>query len=223
MGLGKPAEEFIACYIKEGSVVAVGTSALGEKFVKRLALVIEEKGTKVQIVPSSNRLAAISASFGLPLASINDTEIDVAIEFVSQADPDFNFIKSNSHSLVRDKMIAQSSSLLFTVLDEANFVKKMNCEMQCEIAAFGWKRTINQLDQLGKAWLEKNGKEPMRSETGNFFAKIKIDSIYDMQDLDHQLKEIPGVIETGIFLGYADKLVLMGEKEIKIKSRPGLK
>ena len=40
-----------------------------------------------------------------------------------------------------------------------------------------------------------------------------------LDDLEYQTKEIPGVLETGLFIGYADRIVLMDGKKITVKSR----
>ncbi|MBN2127643.1 MAG: ribose-5-phosphate isomerase A [Candidatus Diapherotrites archaeon] len=218
--MGKTTEEFVETYLKNEMILAIGTSYLGEKFLKKLAMALEESNKKILIMPTSTNSAIIAKSLGFEIASINKNEVDVAIEFASQCDKDFNFIKNDSTSLVRDKMIAQSAELMFAVCEEKNYVKQLNGVIAFEIAAFGWERTVNQLDQLGKAEIRKFGKEFIKSETGNYLVDVKIDSIHDLNEIDAEAKNIPGVLETGIFIGFADKLVLIeGEKVIKIKSR----
>ncbi|MBI5553709.1 MAG: ribose-5-phosphate isomerase A [Candidatus Diapherotrites archaeon] len=211
-------ENWLSKYIKDQDTVAVGTSRLGEKFVKQLALLSEQKNIRISFIPTSTRLAALASFFKLPIASLNEREVDVAVEFAAQADPGFNFTKSDTLSLVRDKMIAQSAASLFVVVDEKNLVTRLHGRIPCEIVPFGWQRTLNQLDQFGKAEIRKNGNEFLRTETGNYLADVEADPAFEPSDLDFQMKEIAGVIESGIFLGYADQLVIMGEKEVRIKS-----
>jgi len=44
--------------------------------------------------------------------------------------------------------------------------------------------------------------------------------LISMEDLNFQAKEIPGVIETGLFIGYADRVLLYDEHGgIEAKSR----
>jgi ribose 5-phosphate isomerase A len=218
--MGKTTEQFVENYLKDGMIFAVGTGFHAEKFLKKIAMALEESNKKILIMPSSTNTAIIAKSLGFELASINKNEVDVAVEFASQCDKEFNFIKKNSTSLVRDKMIAQSAEMLFIVCEEKNYVKQLSDSVAVEIAAFGWERTVNQLDQLGKAEIKKIGKEFIKSETGNYLVEVKIDSMHDLNDIEIEAKQIPGVLETGIFLGYADKLVLLNEgKVVQIKSR----
>src|SRR3989344_1221251 len=122
-------EQLVAKYIKSGDTVSIGTSGLGEAFLKKLAVAISAKHVdleNVEFVPTSHRLAVIASQLHLPLVSINDSEIDVAIEFADSVDFDFNFIKRDSFSFVRDKMIAQSAGLLVVVADPKNYSKKLS-------------------------------------------------------------------------------------------------
>lgn len=219
--MGKTTEQFVEGYLKNEMILAVGTGFLGEKFLKKIAMALEESNKKIFVMPSSTSSIITAKALGFDLASINKNEVDVAVEFVSQCDKEFNFIKNDSTSLVRDKMIAQSAETLFIVCDEKNYVNQLNDSVVFEIAVFGWERTVNQLDQLGEAKIRRIGKEFIKSETGNYLVDVKIDSMHDLNDIEIEAKQIPGVLETGIFLGYADKLVLLNEhkKPIKLKSR----
>jgi len=211
--------QFIAKYIKDGDVVSIGTSDLGEKFVKKLALALEEKGEKVKIVPTSAKVAGLAAAMGIETTTLNKEEIDIAIEFVDMVDDDFNFIKRDSHSLVRDKMIGQSAEVMVAVAEEENFVKKLGGSIPFEIAPFGHMRTVMQLGKLGKAMLRMDGKKEAMTESGNYLADVDVDSVYSLEDLEYQAKEIPGVLETGLFIGYADRVILHGGDKIRVKSR----
>ncbi len=214
-------EQLIARYVKDGDVVSIGSSPLGEKFLKKLAIALEDYNVpidSIEFVPTSMRNATVASSLGIPIADINDREIDVAIEFVDQVDEDYNYIKYSSLSFVRDKMIAQSAGILIVVADEHAMVKKLRGKIPFEIATFGWKRTMNQLDALGEAKRRMNGDLPFKTETGNYVIDTKIDNIFSYEDLEFETKNIPGVLETGLFIGYADKIILHG-KSIQLMSR----
>ncbi|MEK6957617.1 MAG: ribose 5-phosphate isomerase A [archaeon] len=221
----KHIEGIIARYVKDGDVVSIGTGDLGEKFTKKLALALEQEHVPINsigFVPTSMRSAMVASSLGLPIADINDKEIDVAIEFVDQIDNNYNFIKRSSHSFVRDKMIAQSAGTLIVVADESALVEKLRGTIPFEIATFGWKRTLNQLDVWGKARRREMNGIPFKTETGNYVIDVDVDGIFSYDDLEFETKNIPGVLETGLFLGYADKVVLRGA-QLRLLSRTEFK
>lgn len=209
----------ISKYIKDGSTVAIGTSMLGEKFLKTLALEMEIKKMEIRIVPTSFRIAAVATSLGLKLASLNSEEVDVAIEFVDQVDEGFNYIKRHSHSLVRDKMIAQSAENLIVIGEKKGFVKILHGNIPFEICTFGNERTLGQLEKLGRARLRTKHSKPYKTETNHYFVDVDVDEVYSLEDLEYQAKEIPGVLETGLFVGYADTVVLYDDKTVKVRSR----
>ncbi len=212
-------EALIDKYLRDDITVALGTSKHSETFLKKIALKATENELKIKIVPTSLELATLCTSLKLPIASINDKEIDVAFEFASMVDNQFNFIKRDSKSLIRDKMIAQSATDLIVVAEKKNYVKRLHGKIPFEIDSFGAERTLLQLDEFGEASfrLKKNG-ERYTTESGNYMVDVKFDQIYSLEDLEYDTKKIPGVIETGLFLGYADRILLHNDR-IEVKNR----
>ena len=69
-----------------------------------------------------------------------------------------------------------------------------------------------QLEKLGMAKArERNGKM-FKTETGHYIIDVNVDEIYSLEDLEFQAKDIPGVLETGLFIGYADRVLLHNGK-----------
>lgn len=213
------AEELVKKYVKEGQVIAFGSSEHGEKLAKKLALEIEEKGMKVQVVPTSLRIAEICHDMNVPTTTIDEHEIDIAVEFVDLVNGDFDFIKQESHSLVRDKMVAQSAAELIVVVGKEGFVKKLKGRIPFEVSVFGWKHTLVELEKFGKASARKENGQPVKTETNHYLIDVEVDEVFDLNDLEYEAKKIPGVLETGLFEGYADRVLLHSGKKIEMKSR----
>jgi ribose 5-phosphate isomerase A len=211
-------EALVAKYIKDNTVLAFGTSAASKHFIKKLAFKIEAEGLHVKVVATSRDIAAQLASLGIPLASINEDEIDLAVEFVDQVDKAFNYIKRESSSFVRDKMVAQSADDLIVITEEKNYVNRLHGFIPFEICIFGWKRTMLQLQKLGEAKLRMVAGKPFRTETNHFVIDVNVDEIYSLEELEFQAKDVPGVLETGLFIGYADRILLHNGK-LTMKSR----
>jgi ribose 5-phosphate isomerase A len=212
-------DAFVTRYVKDGHVVAVGTNQLGELFLKKLGLVCEQNHWDIQVIPTSTSQIATAKMFHLPLTTLNEREVDVAFEFADQADNDYNFIKRFSTSLIRDKMIAQSAGELITILPQKGYVERIHGTIPMEISSFGWKRTLLLLERVGRIDYQKYGSEPEKTESGHYLVELDMDTSLSLEDIDTQARLIPGVLETGLFLGSADRLVLVGEKEINVKSR----
>ncbi len=212
-------DAFVSRYVKDGHVVAVGTNQLGELFLKKLGLLCETNRWNIQVIPTSASQIATAKTFHLPLTTLNEREVDVAFEFVDQADGDYNFLKRYSTSLIRDKMIAQSAAELVAILPAKENVDRLHGSIPIEISSFGWKRTLLLLERVGRVDYQKYTLEPMKTESGHYLVEVEMDASLSLEDIDTQARIIPGVLETGLFLGSADRLVLVGETDIKVKSR----
>lgn len=211
-------EEFIAKFVNDNDSVAIGTSKIGEDFLIKLALRAEKENLNLKVVPTSSHMATIISHLRMPTASINDLKIDVAFEFADLIDHEFNFIKNKTLSLVRDKIIAQTADKLIVIADRNDYVKKLKGSIAFELVKFGYKHSLAELEKLGKARMRETKNGLFTTETGNYLADVLVDEIFDLDNLDYATKKIPGVIETGLFVGYADKIVLHDDK-IHVKSR----
>jgi ribose 5-phosphate isomerase A len=211
-------EALLERYLKQNQVVSFGTGPTNESFLKKLAIYAEQSGIKIKVIPTSHSMALLCNQLKLQTVSLDETEPDLAFDFVDQIDEDFNYISNETTSLIRDKMIAQDAAELIIIAKEKDFVKKLTGTMSVEISTFASKRTIAHLMNLGVPILRKKGDKTILSETGHYFVDINFDEIYDLNDLDYQLKEIPGVLETSLFIGCADRVILYGNNLI-VKSR----
>lgn len=212
---------FIAKYVKPNQVVSIGTNALGETFLKKLGLLNERNRMQLQIIPTSSSQIPLCQQFHLPIANLNEQEVDIAIEFVDEGDEDFNFLKRTTTSLVRDKMIAQSAGEVIAILPEQGWKTQLSGKCVFEISSFGWKRTLLQLERVGKVdySLYPNENALKKTESGHYLVELELDDGLMLEELDTLARSIPGVLETGIFLGMADRLFIVGEEKIQVKSR----
>ncbi len=205
-------------YVKNNTILAFGTGPLNQPFLKKLALYIQENTLNIRVVPTSHALSTLCKELQIKTVSLDEEEVDLAFDFVDQVDEDFNYISNETTSLVRDKMIAQEASELVVICEEKDFVKKLNYDICLEVCPFAVNKTLLQVMNFGEAERKMVNGEPVLSETGNQFINVKVDEIYDVDDIEYQMKRIPGVLETSLFVGYADRVLLHGST-ITMKSR----
>jgi ribose 5-phosphate isomerase A len=213
-------ESLVEKYIKHGQTIGIGSSALGLKFLKKMALRKEIEGMELKVIPTSAEMTLILKQLNLDVTSLDEKEVDVAIEFADLIDYNYNFIKKDSKSFVRDKMIAQSAETLIIVSEKKNFVSKLFGVVPFEVSPFWWKRTKLQLENFGAA-KERKQASLTKTESGNYIIDVLTDSIPSPEEFEFQAKEIPGVLETGLFVGYADRIILYEKNKIEVKSRIG--
>jgi len=190
------------------NVISIGSGPLSLQFVKKIAFRIVEEDLDVKVIPTSLKMAEILSSFKVPITSLNEREIDLAIEFVDRIDAKKNFVKLNSTSLIRDKMIGESASKLICICHKNDKVRRLNGKIDFEVSEFCLKRTQASLEKLGDSEIKKNGNRYFKTETGNPVIQVDVHSIYSLKDIEFQAKKFAGVIETGLFLDCCDKAIL---------------
>src|SRR5574343_354306 len=220
MNIPKIAEAFEK-FVKNEAIVAVGTSEYDSVFLDELIKLILISKKKIYFVPTTSKQATQLHSLGQSVISLSDKEIDVAIEFCSQADNFNNFIKNDTKSFIRDKMIAQSALNLIVVVNDYNFIEKIDKDVYVEISSFAWERTILNLQSYGLARVVKDTDDNfVKTETGHYLARIAIDKNISLDDFEYSVRNIPGVLETGAFLGLTETFFVINNKdEITIKMR----
>lgn len=212
-------QELLEKHVKDNYTISFGTGPLNKVFLKKLAIYVEENNLNIKVVPTSHDLAQLCASLKMKTISLDDAEVDLAFDFVDQVNRDFDYISNETTSLIRDKIIAIEASELMVVCNEENFVQKLSGTFALEASPFAIKKTLIHAMNLGEAKLRESNGQIVKSETGHYFIDVKFDEIYSVNDLEYQAKNIPGVLETSLFIGYADRVLLHSNEKVIMKSR----
>jgi len=80
-----------------------------------------------------------------------------------------------------------------------------------EIVPFAWRATCSHLQKIGlKGNLRKNKEDSVYlTDNGNFIYDIVFENLLsNPEEIDCQLKNIPGVVETGLFFDLAKKVLI---------------
>jgi ribose 5-phosphate isomerase A len=201
--------------IKENDVIAVGSFNKDKLFIEELIKLLSLDKKKVYFVPTTNKQAIYIDQLDQETISLSDKEIDLAIEFVEQLDQYNNFIKKDTKSFIRDKMISQSAYKLVVVVEDNNLVELLNKDVYVEISSFAWKRTLFNLQSYGVSRIvSRMDGSFVKTEMRHYLARVTIDSKISLEDFEYSVRNIPGVLETGLFLGLAD-IIFVYNKDAK--------
>jgi ribose 5-phosphate isomerase A len=99
------------------------------------------------------------------------------------------------------------------VVDSGKRVERLGQQfaLPVEVVPFAWKVVKADLAELGgQPRLRMRGDEPYRTDNGNHILDTKFSSIDDPAGLDRLIRDIPGVVENGLFVGMVDLLVVGG-------------
>src|SRR5919112_4123158 len=129
-------------------------------------------------------------------------QLDLVIDGADQINKDFFMIKGGGGALLREKIIYYASKKTIIIGDHSKFVNSFTRSLPIEVLPFARTAVISYLKNLGGnpilRILEKG--YPYLTENGNIILDTVFDSYEKITDLDNKMKEIPGILETGLFL-----------------------
>ena len=199
-------------FVRSGMVVGLGTGSTAKHLLVALGEQVKA-GMKLRGVPTSQETAVLAKQAGIPLIDAeNRWEIDVAIDGADQVDPHFNLIKGGGGALLKEKIVAASAKQFIVMVDHTKQVPVLggSFPLPIEVIPFGWGSTAREIEALTKSRVvlrDRNG-APFRTEAGNLIVDVHIDRISQPGDLETALNLIPGVVETGLFVGRTNVLIV---------------
>ena len=188
-----------------GSTVAIFASKLGER--------IESGEVDISVVPSSYQAYQLAVEFNIPLTNLDiNPELLLTIDGADEVDKELNLTKGGGGALFQEKVVASASKKLVIIVDESKLVDKLASRflIPVEILPFSLgvvQRTIKKMgiEPIVRQAEKKMG--PVVTDNGNFIIDLKFPKPIDNpEQIAIDLKMIPGVVETGLFIGMTDEV-----------------
>jgi len=207
--------------VKDGFIIGLGSGSTVTYAIAEIGRKIREEEIKVLGIPTSSQAFFLAVKYGIPITTLDEHPvIDLTIDGADQVDKKLNLIKGMGGALTREKIIACCSKQVIIVIDETKLVEKLGGKQPApiEVIPFALKFVTSKIKKLGgKPKLrEGTGKVgPVITDNGNYIIDAEFGIIERPDELDEKLKLIPGVIETGLFIGIAH-FVYVGKKNGKI-------
>lgn len=215
-----------ADYVRDGMVVGLGTGSTAKHVIVALGGRVKD-GLRIKGVPTSKETADLARKSGITLIETEDQwSIDVAIDGADQVDPRLNLIKGGGGALLKEKVVAAAARQLVIVVDHTKCVPVLGgaFPLPVEVVPFGWGSTARQIEALGyKATLRKRDGHIFKTEAGHYILDVQIDRIDKPTELELQLNALPGVVETGLFVGRTSLLVVGAPAGVEIRQAEPLR
>lgn len=223
----RQAAEHALGYVKEGMHLGLGTGSTAARFVDLLGLRVKQ-GLNVVCVPTSETTRVQAAALNIPLATLEQfPSLDLTIDGADEIDDELRLIKGGGGALLREKIVAVASERVVIIADASKRVEILGrYPLPLEVERFGLASTRSLVIDLagdcgcdGEVTLRTgpDGK-PFLTDNGNYILDCAFGAIDDPEALEDALKLVPGVLESGLFLGIADVGIVAGPQGIEILS-----
>lgn len=211
--------------VSDGALLGLGTGSTAGYVLERLAERVRG-GLRVQGVATSVATETLAKRLGVPLTTLEaHPQLLLTIDGADEFDPQLHLIKGAGGALYREKIVAAASERLWVVVDAT---KQVNCLgkvfLPVEINPFGWRVTQQQLSALGaQAHLRGTPQNPFCTENRGWILDCNFSRIPHPAELEAQLRAIPGVMATGLFVGMASEVFMGRGKEVQRFVAPAAK
>lgn len=193
--------------VKDDFVIGLGSGRAATTLVKSLSKLIKIKNYNIKGVPTSLQIKQIAEKGGIPLIEADQVNhIDIVFDGADQIDSEKFVIKGGGGALLRENILFSLAKKVVVMADKSKFVKNFTRTVPVEVhplARNSVSLAIKKLD--GNAELRSLDRGyPFFTENGNIVLDCDFGTIKNPKALTQKIKQIPGVMESGIFLRRPD-------------------
>jgi ribose 5-phosphate isomerase A len=215
-------------FVEDGMTLGLGSGSTAAKFVDLVGQQVKA-GLRVKCVPTSQATHAQAERLGIPLTTLDDMPfLDLTVDGADEIDGQLRLIKGGGGALLREKIVATASQRMIVISDASKRVVTLGkFPLPVEVVRFGLAATRNMIEVLAadagcegeiKLRLTADGRA-FETDGGNLILDCAFGQIADPEALEDALKLIPGVVESGLFLGIADAAVIAGPEGVVVLDR----
>ncbi len=208
--------------LKDNTTIGLGSGSTVLKTLELAAERIKKENLHVTFVPTSYQIEIAAKNLGLKLGDLDeDTELDLAIDGADQTQwRTLDLVKGGGAALLREKIVDSTTKKLVIVIDEKKLAKTLGGDhpIPVEIVPFGYRSVLGKIRRISEKAVLREGSGkigPVITDNGNLIVDVYFRSMRRPDLVDEKLKKIPGVVETGLFLGMCD-VAYVGRRDGKV-------
>lgn len=205
-------------HVKDNFVMGLGSGSTAAYAIKEIGNRIKREKIRVSAVPTSYQAFTLAVKHGIAITTLEEhPTLDLTIDGADQIDDELNLIKGMGGALTREKIVASASKKLVIIADERKKVKVLgesNHPVPIEVIPFATPIVMHKIKEMGgRPFLRESNKKvgPVITDNGNIITDVNFGLVHEPAELNHKLKGIPGVVETGLFVKMAD-VIYLGER-----------
>ena len=209
-------------YIKDGMTVGLGTGSTAFFMIEAIGEMVRN-GLEIKAVATSDETEKLARKLGINVITLAEAKrLDVTIDGADEVDGQFQLIKGGGGALLREKIVAHNSDFNIIIADSSKQVSRLGkFKLPLETIPFATQLIINELEEMGLNPVQRmRGIDVSKTDENNDIVDIDIwNTDIKLTDLEHRLKNIPGIVETGLFLTTTNLVIIGKGDEVVIENR----
>jgi len=213
------AQAAIALLPNDG-IIGLGSGSTAKLFIDEVGKLVKS-GRKLVGVATSDGSREQAKSLGIPLLDDEGPwEIALTVDGADEVSEHLDLIKGGGGAQTREKIVNFASRQNVIIVDESKMSRHLGEKwpIPIEVLAFAHRSTAAALERFGTVTQrkKKNSAVPFLTDAGNYIYDVRTKSpIVRPASVDAELSAIPGVVETGLFVGRADRVLVAGSSGVR--------
>ena len=212
----------IAKRIKSHETIGIGTGSTVDLALAKIGERIAREGLVVFGVPTSLESAWKCEQIGVHvLDPVYRGELAWGFDGADEVDPALSLIKGKGGAMLKEKIVAAKCREFVVIVDDSKLVTTLGARTPIPLEVIPEARGIVEraLAKMGASSVvhrEGGGKKhgSVITEAGNIILDVTFSAI--APTLEPELKAIVGVVETGLFIGYATEAIVAGAEGVRV-------
>lgn len=196
-------------HVKPGMMLALGTGSTAAHAVRLIA----EHATlarSIQTVASSVVTERLAKDLHLPVRPLAPRDVfDLMIDGADEVTPRLELTKGGGGALFREKLLARLSRQVLIIVDHTKQVDRLGSRVPIpiEVVPFAGPVVMTWLADRGLSARPRMAEgKVIRTDNGNDILDVTPPHpVADAARLEREMRLLPGVVETGIFIELADR------------------
>ena len=209
-------------FVKNDMLLGLGTGSTTLFALKKISALLKEGKLKnIKGIPTSVQTERAAIELNIPLSSLIEfPEVDLTIDGADEVDHNLNLIKGGGGALLREKIIAQASKMEIIIVDETKMSSKLGKKwaVPVEVIPFALGSIEYFLRDLGAEIKIRVNEDnlPYLTDEKNLIIDANFGVIENPSELADKLNARAGIVEHGLFVGLAHKVISASDSGIKI-------
>jgi ribose 5-phosphate isomerase A len=209
--------------VEPGMTVGLGSGSTATMWINLVGEQVRDHGLKIRAIASSKDSEKLGRSYGIPFTNFEETKsLDLTVDGADEVAPGLALIKGGGGKLLREKIVASASKRFVVVVDQSKVVEKLGrFPLPVEVIQMAEPLVSRELRELGftpKIRADKDA-SPYITDEGNLILDCSGLLIDDPQAMATKLDSIVGVVEHGLFLGMAERVLVAEQGKIVERTR----
>lgn len=193
----------IAERVKDGQTIGFGSGSTSYLTAIEIGKKVEKEHLHIIAIPTSKEIENVCKQYKIQIGNLVENKIDWAFDGADEVDPDNNMIKGMGAAMFKEKLNILNSPINYILIDQTKFVKELGEKHPVPVEVFpqALEYVSRKLEELGATETIFRG----MTENQNAILDVRFEKIDNK--LESKIKNITGVIESGLFMGYNVEII----------------